>query len=118
VLGLASKHIRELSDRPYLASRVVRNNPAGPACQSSAPLKLNFLIESRSLLTPITTTSYRSSPATTCSGIAGDNLGRGGANEGRIRRSREALEVSVKTGIVTIVYGSCSSSREISEKYG
>ena len=51
-------------------------------------------------LTPTTTTSYLSVSSTASLTTGGVRRGNGGAKEGKMRRSRPELAVSVKTGIV------------------
>lgn len=53
-------------------------------------------------LTPITTTSYLSASLTASFTTKGVKRGNGGAKEGKMRKSRPELTVSVKTGIVVL----------------
>lgn len=94
-MGLESIHRSEASVRPYRARRTSRKRPAGPACTMPVSPGISHSMMAR--LTPTITTSYF--PSVTVGLNSGLNRGRGGANEGRTRKSRDDVAYSVKTGI-------------------
>jgi hypothetical protein len=95
-VGFESMHRSDLSVNPYRARSTSRNRPAGPALGKFQPLFSEKLCIKQ--ITPEMTTSYFSSVP--LGSNFGERRGKGGANEGRTRKSREEVEYSVKTGIV------------------